>query len=59
MAPGIAPACPVNTWGTLNEQFEQVGVKASGYGPLLGPRAIEEFQDLKVYVEVDASVAVA
>jgi acyl-CoA reductase-like NAD-dependent aldehyde dehydrogenase len=45
----------INTWGTMNEQFERGSVKASDYGPLCGPMAIEEFQDLKVYVEVSAS----
>lgn len=43
----------INTWGLLSEHFEEGGVKASGYGKLCGPRAIEEFQELKVYAEAD------
>ncbi|WP_406308288.1 aldehyde dehydrogenase family protein [Streptomyces griseoaurantiacus] len=43
----------INTWGAISEDFEEGGVKGSGYGYLCGPRAIEEFQALKVYVEQD------
>ena len=43
----------INSWGLLSEHFEEGGVKASGYGKLCGPRAIEEFQELKVYAEAD------
>jgi CheY-like chemotaxis protein len=46
-----------NSWRLLSENFEQVGVKGSGYGPLCDQKAIEEFQFLKVYAEVDPTVA--
>jgi betaine-aldehyde dehydrogenase len=38
-----------NCWAVLSEHFEQSGFKQSGPGMLCGPRAIEEFQELKVY----------
>nr|WP_047165809.1 aldehyde dehydrogenase family protein [Sphingomonas sp. Y57] len=44
----------INCWGVLSEHFEQSGYKQSGIGALCGPRAIEEFQELKVYASVDA-----
>jgi acyl-CoA reductase-like NAD-dependent aldehyde dehydrogenase len=47
----------INTWGTPSEHFEQTAVKQSGYGPLCGPRAIEEFQTLKIYAEQDLTLA--
>ena len=47
----------INTWGVMNEDFEQGGVKGSGYGYLCGPRAIEEFQTIKVLIEVDHTLA--
>ncbi|SES27823.1 aminobutyraldehyde dehydrogenase [Lentzea xinjiangensis] len=47
----------IDTWGLLSEQFEQVGVKGSGYGHLCGLEAVEEFQFLKVYAEMDYAVA--
>ena len=43
-----------NCWGVLSEHFEQSGYKQSGVGVLCGPRAIEEFQEIKVYATVDA-----
>jgi acyl-CoA reductase-like NAD-dependent aldehyde dehydrogenase len=43
----------INTWGVMSEEFEQGGVKGSGYGYLCGPKAIEEFQTIKVYAEQD------
>lgn len=46
----------VNSWGLITEHFEEGGVKASGYGKLCGPRAIEEFQELKVFGEIDYNV---
>jgi betaine-aldehyde dehydrogenase len=46
----------INSWGLLTEHFEEGGVKQSGYGKLCGPRAIEEFQELKVYAEMDYTV---
>ncbi len=43
----------INTWGLLNEKFEQGGYKASSNGGFLcGPRALEQFQQIKVYGEV-------
>lgn len=52
----IAAGCIwINTWGLLSEHFEQGGFKASGLGYLCGPRAIEEFQALKVYSEMTAA----
>ncbi|GAB3565274.1 aldehyde dehydrogenase family protein [Amycolatopsis endophytica] len=43
----------INTWGLLNEKFEQGGYKASGNGGFLcGPRALEQFQQVKVYAEL-------
>ena len=49
----------VNTWALLSEHFEQGGMKASGYGYLCGPRAIEEFQNLKVYAEMTPAAMAA
>ena len=43
-----------NCWGVLSEHFEQSGYKQSGVGLLCGPRAIEEFQEIKVYVSASA-----
>ena len=39
-----------NCWRVLSEHFEQGGYKQSGIGFLCGPRAIEQFQELKTYV---------
>jgi betaine-aldehyde dehydrogenase len=47
----------INTWGIVSEHFEETGVKGSGHGTLCGPRAIEEFQVLKVYAEADPTLA--
>jgi hypothetical protein len=50
----FAPAACGSTPGAaMSERFEHVGVKARGYGPLCGKRAIEEFQTLKVHAETD------
>ncbi len=43
-----------NCWGVLSEHFEQSGYKQSGVGLLCGPRAIEEFQEIKVYASAAA-----
>ncbi len=53
-------ACQVwlNCWGPMSEYFEHKGYKQSGIGFLSGPRAIEEFQEIKVYTSVDAPPAV-
>lgn len=43
----------INTWGLLNEKFEQGGYKASSNGGFLcGPHALEQFQQIKVYAEL-------
>lgn len=47
----------INTWGGLSDHFETTGFQNSGYGYLTGPQAIEQFQMLKVYVEVDQTLA--
>lgn len=39
----------LNSWGLLSEHFEQGGFKQSGMGLLCGPRAIEQFQEMKVF----------
>lgn len=44
----------LNCWAALSEHFEQSGFKQSGLGALCGPRAIEEFQEIKVYASIDA-----
>ncbi|MFJ3958936.1 aldehyde dehydrogenase family protein [Arthrobacter sp. NPDC090010] len=36
-----------NTWGQVNDQFEEGGFKSSGIGRLNGKRALEEFQHIK------------
>ncbi len=46
-----------NCWGVLSEHFEQSGFKQSGIGLLCGPRAIEQFQEIKVYASSDAAPA--
>ncbi|WP_033346353.1 aldehyde dehydrogenase family protein [Catenuloplanes japonicus] len=46
----------INTWSIVSEHFEETGVKGSGHGTLCGPRAIEEFQILKVYAEADPTL---
>ena len=40
-----------NCWGVLSERFEQGAFKQSGYGYLCGPRAIETFQNIRVYAQ--------
>jgi betaine-aldehyde dehydrogenase len=49
----------LNCWGVLSEYFEHKGYKHSGIGFLSGPRALEEFQEIKVYGSVDAVAAPA
>lgn len=46
-----------NTWALHSDHFEQPGVKQSGYGKLVGPTAIEEFQNLKVYATTGSNYA--
>ncbi|WP_326565794.1 aldehyde dehydrogenase family protein [Amycolatopsis rhabdoformis] len=36
-----------NTWGVVNDSFEEGGFKHSGVGRLNGRRALEEFQEIK------------
>jgi betaine-aldehyde dehydrogenase len=36
-----------NTWATLSDAFEEGGFKCSGVGRARGPRAMEEFQEVK------------
>ncbi len=43
----------MNCWGVVTEHMEESGLKQSGVGVLYGPRAIEQFQEIKVYVSVD------
>lgn len=43
----------MNCWGVMSEHFEQSGFKQSGIGVLCGPRAIEQFQEIKVYATVE------
>ena len=47
----------MNCWGVISEHFEESGFKQSGIGVLCGPRAIEQFQEIKVYASVDAPLA--
>jgi acyl-CoA reductase-like NAD-dependent aldehyde dehydrogenase len=47
----------LNCWGVMSEHFEQSGFKQSGIGVLCGPRAIEQFQEIKVYASVEATPA--
>lgn len=47
----------MNCWGVMSEHFEQSGFKQSGIGVLCGPRAIEQFQEIKVYATVEAAAA--
>lgn len=49
----------INTWALLSEHFEQGGMKASGYGYLCGPAAIEQFQILRVFSEMTTAAAMA
>ena len=45
----------MNCWGVMSEHFEQSGFKQSGIGVLCGPRAIEQFQEIKVYAAVETA----
>lgn len=49
----------MNCWGVMSEHFEQSGFKQSGIGVLCGPRAIEQFQEIKVYASIEAPPAAA
>ena len=43
-----------NIWGVLNDAFEEGGFKHSGIGRARGPRAMEEFQEIKTQIRVIA-----
>ena len=43
-----------NTWGVLNDAFEEGGFKQSGIGRARGARAMEEFQEMKTQIRVVA-----
>jgi acyl-CoA reductase-like NAD-dependent aldehyde dehydrogenase len=43
-----------NTWGVLNDAFEEGGFKQSGIGRARGTRAMEEFQEQKTQIRVVA-----
>lgn len=47
----------MNCWGVMSEHFEQSGFKQSGIGVLCGPRAIEQFQEVKVYAALEPALA--
>jgi betaine-aldehyde dehydrogenase len=38
-----------NGWGVLSDAVEEGGFKGSGIGRLRGPRAMEEFQEIKTH----------
>jgi betaine-aldehyde dehydrogenase len=46
-----------NTWGVLNDAFEEGGFKHSGIGRSRGLRAMEEFQEVKTQIRVFAPAA--
>jgi betaine-aldehyde dehydrogenase len=41
-----------NTWGVLNDAFEEGGFKQSGIGRARGMRAMEEFQEIKTQIRI-------
>lgn len=40
-----------NTWAVVTDHFEEGGFKQSGLGRLNGVTALEEFQEIKTYVQ--------
>jgi betaine-aldehyde dehydrogenase len=44
----------INTWGLVNDAFEEGGFKYSGIGRARGTRAMEEFQEVKTQIHVVA-----
>jgi betaine-aldehyde dehydrogenase len=48
----------INTWGLINDAFEEGGFKNSGIGRARGARAMEEFQELKTQIHVVAPASV-
>lgn len=47
-----------NTWGLVNDAFEEGGFKYSGIGRARGARAMEEFQEVKTQIRVVAPMPV-
>jgi betaine-aldehyde dehydrogenase len=43
-----------NTWGIVDDVFEEGGFKQSGIGRARGHRAVEEFQEIKTRIEIVA-----
>ena len=48
----------INTWGLVNDAFEEGGFKYSGIGRARGARAMEEFQEVKTQIRVVAPAPV-
>jgi betaine-aldehyde dehydrogenase len=48
----------INTWGLINDAFEEGGFKRSGIGRARGARAMEEFQEVKTQIHVVAPASV-
>src|SRR6201984_733793 len=48
----------INTWGIVNDAFEEGGFKYSGIGRARGARAMEEFQEVKTQIHAVAPMAV-
>jgi betaine-aldehyde dehydrogenase len=48
----------INTWGIVNDAFEEGGFKYSGIGRARGARAMEEFQEVKTQIRVVAPASV-
>jgi betaine-aldehyde dehydrogenase len=48
----------INTWGVVNDAFEEGGFKYSGIGRARGARAMEEFQEVKTQIRVVAPTPV-
>ena len=44
----------INTWGLVNDAFEEGGFRHSGIGRARGARAMEEFQEVKTQIHVVA-----
>jgi betaine-aldehyde dehydrogenase len=48
----------INTWGLINDAFEEGGFKSSGIGRARGARAMEEFQEVKTQIHSVAPASV-
>jgi betaine-aldehyde dehydrogenase len=48
----------INTWGLINDAFEEGGFKSSGIGRARGARAMEEFQEVKTQIHAVAPASV-